>query len=216
MMEAVENYRGRDYWIVENKLYTEPSFRLKKCARIVNDSAAGKKCNLLDVGCGPAALRRLLHPNVEYRGIDIAIQQPATYLREVDFGEKAIGFDQERFDFIVAMGVFEYMGGRQSRKFEEIASILKPNGTFIMSYINFGHVRGLVWPNYNNMQPIAEMAKNLKQVFQLKKSFPASHHWRQKQPGRYALQPLQMHLNFNVPVLSSWFAVEYFFVCTHR
>lgn len=214
--EAPDNFRNRDYWIVENALYKEPSFRLKKCAQVINEMSAGRECSLLDVGCGPAALRPLLSPNVSYYGIDIAIHEPAPYLQEIDTHQKAISFNGNRFDFVAALGFFEYMGDQQTRKFEEIRSILKDDGKFMMSYINFSHFRRRVWPNYNNVQSISDMRKALNEVFRVEKCFPASHHWRQKQPGERSLQGLQMYINFNIPIFSPMMAVEYFFVCAPR
>lgn len=215
MTETVENYRTRDYWIVQNAQYAKPSFRLAKCARIINELAKRKECNLLDVGCGPAALRQLLDRNIRYYGIDIAIHEPADHLREVDFVKSEISFGRMHFDFIVASGVFEYMGQQQRRKFEEIRNILNNDGKFIMSYINFGHLRRTIWPNYNNVQPIAAMTKNVGEIFHLESHFPISHHWRQKQPGKHAVPAVQMRLNFNIPLISSWLAVEYLFICSH-
>jgi len=216
MQEAIGNFRKRDYWIVENLEYVKPSFRLQKCARIINELTKNRSCELLDVGCGPAALRQVLNPNINYHGIDIAIQKSAPYLREVDFAVSEISFDQKRFDVVTALGVFEYMGQNQKRKSEEIRNVLKPGGKFIMSYINFGHCRSKVWPNYNNVQSIADMKKSLESVFQLERWFPASHHWRPKQPGRNAIPALQMRLNSNIPLLSPLFAVEYLFICSPR
>lgn len=216
MTESVETYRGRDYWIEEGKLYAEPSFRLRKCAKVVNELAGDRSCTLLDVGCGPAALRPLLNRNVTYYGMDIAIHQPAGYLRELDFSQNRIDFDGMRFDFITAMGFFEYMGQHQNQKFAEIRDILSDDGQFIMTYINFGHYRRQVWPNYNNVQSIAEMTCSLEQFFHVERRFPASHHWRQKQPGKNSLPGLQMHLNFNIPIFSKMFAVEYMFICSKR
>ena len=216
MNQAADNFRNREYWAVENVQYAKPSFRLRKCARFINEMAGDRPCTLLDVGCGPAALRPLLAPNVQYFGIDIAIQQRAPYLREADIAHEPIIFDHHRFDFVVALGFFEYMGGQQQRKFDEIKAILKDNGKFMMSYINFGHFRKQVWPNYNNVQSASEMAKSLRHVFHLERQFPASHHWRQKQPGESALPALQMKLNFKIPIVSSLSAVEYFFICSRR
>lgn len=216
MREETENFRSKDYWIVENAQYAAPSFRLRKCAKIINAMAGNQACNLLDVGCGPAALRPLLKPGVGYYGIDIAIQQPAAYLRELDLARDAIAFEGKRFDFVVALGLFEYIGQGQDQKLDEIKGILKNDGKFIMSYVNFGHFRRLVWPNYNNVQPVAAMVERVKRVFNLEKCFPVSHHWRQKQPGKYALGAIQMHVNFNIPLISPWLAVEYFFVCSCR
>ena len=68
----------RDFWANENTKYTRPHHRMLKVARLVNRLAAGRNCRLLDVGCGPATLGHLLDPNVEYYGIDIAIQEPVT------------------------------------------------------------------------------------------------------------------------------------------
>jgi len=216
MKQVAENFRGREYWVVENAQYAEASFRLGKCARIINELAGDRNCALLDVGCGPAALRPLLNPNISYHGIDIAIHEPAAYLQEVDIARKAIAFENQRFDFVVALGFFEYMGDQQSRKFEEIRTILKDDGRFMMSYINFGHFRRKVWPNYNNVQPIAKMTRSLNKVFLVERRFPASHHWRQKQPGKSSFRALQMQVNLNIPIFSPLLAVEYFFICSRR
>ena len=214
MKQLPENFRDRNYWIVENTLYAEASFRLRKCARFLNELAGDRDCALLDVGCGPAALRHLLNPNIRYYGIDIAIHKPAAQLKELDIARQPLEFDGQRFDFVVALGFFEYMGDQQKRKLEEIREILKDNGKFIMSYINFGHFHRKVWSNYNNVQSIAEMRESLKDVFRVDKCFPASHHLRQKQPGKYALPGLQMHINWNIPMMSPMLAVEYFFLCS--
>jgi cyclopropane fatty-acyl-phospholipid synthase-like methyltransferase len=212
----MSKFRSRDYWIVQNLEYAEPSFRLFKCARMLNEFANGKESNLLDVGCGPGTLGSLLDPNIHYHGIDIAIHQPAPYLREFDISREKISFDKKRFDFVTAMGFFEYMGDKQKIKFEEIKAILNDGGKFIMSYINFSHYRKEVWPNYNNVQSIAEMKRSLNEVFHVDRFFPASHHWRQKQPGKYSLKTVQKHLNYNIPLISPSFAVEYFFICSHK
>jgi cyclopropane fatty-acyl-phospholipid synthase-like methyltransferase len=214
MNQVATNFRDRDYWIVENAQYTEPSFRLKKCAAFINKMAGTRSRSLLDVGCGPAALRPLLCQNIDYCGVDIAIHQPAPFLREVDIAKQPIAFDNRRFDFVTALGFLEYMGGKQSSKFLEIRKILKDDGKFILSYINFGHFRGRVWPNYNNVQSVEEMKKALNEYYHVDTYFPASHHWRQKQPGKHSLRPLQMRVNFNIPIISPMIAVEYFFICS--
>src|SRR5260370_8382233 len=216
MKQAVESFRSRDYWVVENAQYAEPSFRLHKCARVINELGGNGEWRMVDVGCGTAALELLLNFNIRYYGIDIAINKPAHYLREFDIARETIAFDNKRFDFIVAFGFFEYMGQRQNVKFKEIREILKDDGKFMMSYINFAHFRRKVWPNYNNVQPIAEMTNSLNEVFQIERRFPASHHWRQKQPGKSSFPALQMRLNFNITIFSPLLAVEYFFICSRR
>jgi len=116
MKDVLENFRARDYWIEQNLQYAEPSFRLRKCARIINELAKDRECSLLDVGCGPGALRQVLSPNIAYHGIDIAIHHADSCFREIDFSRNKICFDGKSFDFIVAFGVFEYMGQLQERK----------------------------------------------------------------------------------------------------
>lgn len=211
-----ENYYARDFWIHQNLQYAEPNFRLRKCARLVNKAAHGRPCDLLDVGCGPAALRNLLDPNINYFGLDIAVHDPAPHLLETDFTENPISFQGRRFDMVVALGVFEYMGRHQTQKFAEISSILNKGGRFIMSYINFKFFRRQVSPFYNNVQSITELTNSLQQVFHVEKCFPASHHWRFKQPGKYALPAVQMRLNCNIPLISPWLAFEYFCICSRR
>src|SRR4051794_10416740 len=80
----------RDFWIKENLKHAQPHYRLRKTARIVNAIADGRECDLLDLGCGPATLRRLLAEGIHYYGIDIAIQAAAPYLLEADILRRPI------------------------------------------------------------------------------------------------------------------------------
>jgi SAM-dependent methyltransferase len=216
MRQATGNYHQRDFWIRENLLYATPNFRLRKCARLLGRMMPGHAYDLLDLGCGPATLRTLLPPGVRYHGVDIAIHDPAPYLLEKDFVREPIAFNDRSFDVVVALGVFEYMGQRQSEKLTEISRILKQDGKLVLSYINFQHFRRIVYPIYNNVQPIAELIKSLGDVFHVERCFPVSHHWRHKQPGRNAVPALQMRLDWNIPFVSPWLAVEYFCICSRR
>ena len=65
-------YHKRDFWADENLKYAEPHFRMRKVAREVRRIARGRECDLLDVGCGPATLARLMPPGVRYHGVDIS------------------------------------------------------------------------------------------------------------------------------------------------
>jgi predicted TPR repeat methyltransferase len=137
MKTQTDVFWGRDFWTEENLRYSQPHFRLEKCARIVNTLSRGKECDLLDVGCGPATLARLLRKNINYHGIDIAIHTPASNLIEADLVENEIAFKGKSFDIIVAAGFFEYLGDLQDCKLLEIAHILKQHGTFIASCHQF-------------------------------------------------------------------------------
>jgi SAM-dependent methyltransferase len=209
-------YYKKDFWSKENLKYSQPHYRLQKSARIIEKLTRGKDQALLDVGCGPAALMRLLPPNIRYYGIDISIPAPAPNLIETDFVENRIAFDDLRFDIIMAQGVFEYIGNFQSQKFAEIAGLLKEHGTFIVSYVNFGHRdKSIYWP-YNNVQPFEDFRKDLGRYFNIDGFFPTSHNWNHTEPNRKLIKAVNMHININVPLISPMLAVEYFFICSSR
>lgn len=209
-------YHKRDFWIEENLKYVEPHFRLAKAARIINKLARRRECDLLDVGCGPATLARLLNKNIHYYGVDIAIHNPAPNLLQSDFAEGPIEFGGKLFDFIVAQGVFEYIGTVQAQKFREIARLLNDGGKFLVSYVNFDHRnRNIYWP-YNNVQPFTDFRKILEQFFSIDRFFPTSQLWHHDEPRTPVMKAFQMHINLNIPYISRLLAVEYFFICSAR
>jgi SAM-dependent methyltransferase len=164
-------YYKRDFWSRENLKYAKPHYRLEKASRIINRIARGRECTLFDVGCGPAALRPLLAPNIRYFGADIAIQEPEPYLLEADFIEGPIQFGGRKFDIVLAQGFFEYVGEHQSQKFAEIAALIKRGGIFITTYVNFGHRdRQVYWP-YSNVQPFADFRASLSARFDVQRFF---------------------------------------------
>ena len=204
----------KDFWSKENLQYGRPHYRLEKSARIVNRIARGRSCTLLDVGCGGAALRPLIRPNIEYYGIDIAIHDPAPNLIEADFLEAPIPFADKRFDIVIAQGVFEYVGDFQAWIFSEIARLLNDSGVFIGSYVNFDHHDRCIYSPYSNVQSFDEFQRGLAQHFQIRRFFPTSHNWSHSEPRRKLAQAANMHINANVPFISRALAVEYFFVCS--
>jgi SAM-dependent methyltransferase len=206
----------KDFWSKENLKYSKPHHRLAKSARIINRLAQGEKCTLLDVGCGPATLMSLLRPNIRYHGIDIAIHAQAPNLIEADFLEVPIKFGDKTFDFVVAQGVFEYVGDFQARKFAEITQLLNGNGVFIVSYVNFGHRnRTIYWP-YSNVQTLNDFRQDLAQYFTIQRFFPTSYNWNHLEPNRRLVRTANMYINFNIPYVSRILAVEYFFICSKR
>ena len=56
---VAERYK-RDFWVKENQKHVPAHYRLQKSARIVNGLVGQEDRNLLDIGCGPATLMRLL------------------------------------------------------------------------------------------------------------------------------------------------------------
>ena len=213
---STTQYHKKDFWSTENLKYSQPHYRLEKSARIVSKLSQGKRISLLDVGCGPAALMRLLPQNIQYYGIDIAIKDPAPNLLEVDFLEAPIGFGDRRFDIVLAQGVFEYFGGFQEQKFAEIVPLVNPGGTFVVSYVNFGHhAKHIYWP-YSNIQPLDDFRRSLARCFDIRRHFPTSHNWHHSEPNREPIRFINMHMNMNIPVISPKLAVEYFFICSPR
>lgn len=209
-------YYKKDFWSKETLKYSEPHFRMRKVAQLVRSQARGQQCSLLDIGCGPAALAKILPPNVDYYGIDISITNPAENLIEADILERRIDFRGMKFDFVVTQGVFEYLGAYQSQKFAEIAATLKDHGKFILTYMNFDHrQRKIYWP-YNNVQQPADFRRDLDRYFRVERRFAGSHNWNQSEPRRRLIQVPQKHLNIYVPVLSPLLAVDYFYVCAPR
>ena len=117
--EGEIRYRKRDFWAGENLKYAEPHFRMRKVAREARRVTRGHACDLLDIGCGPATLARLMPPGVRYHGIDIAIPEPAPNLIEMDIIEEPVSFRGKKFDVVVAQGLSSTPGHssrRSSRK----------------------------------------------------------------------------------------------------
>jgi SAM-dependent methyltransferase len=214
--EGDTRYYKKDFWSKENPKYTEVHYRLAKCARIVNKLAGMEHCELLDVGCGPASLRNVLRKSIQYHGIDIAIQDPAPYLIEADILQAPIAFGDKLFDIVVAQGLFEYLGEFQREKLSEIAQLLQPGGTFVVSYVNFGHRDPQIYWPYSNVRSLADFRASLERDFVIHRHFPTSHNWRHSEPNRRLVRAVNMHLNVNIPVISPRLAVEYFFICSAR
>ncbi len=212
---AVKYYK-RDFWSEENLKFTRPHFRLEKSARIINKVARGEERDLLDVGCGPATLRGLLDGNIHYYGIDIAIHEPAPYLIEADLLKGPIRFGDKQFDIVVAQGLFEYLGEFQSRKFAEIRELLRPDGRFIVTYMNFGHHKTQIYGPISNVQSMPEFRASLTRYFWIDRFFPVSHNWQHGSPQKRWLRAIQMPMNLNIPVVSPVLAPEYLFICCPR
>lgn len=210
---AAEIYK-RDFWIKENRKHVPAHYRLQKSARIINALAAGQERDLLDVGCGPATLGRLVDPNIRYHGIDIAIHDPAPNLIETDILAQPISFGGQRFDIVAALGLFEYVGGRQAEKFSEIAQILTERGRFVLTYTNFGHRARHVFEAFSNVQPLDAFRESLARYFTVDRCFPTSYNWHGGQPSKALVKAANMNVRANIPVIGPKLAVEYFFICS--
>lgn len=218
MYKDSDEFRAKDFWRKENLRYSQVHFRLEKCARIVNKLADGRECDLLDIGCGPATLAKLLEENIHYYGMDIAIQDPAPNLVEMDLAQNEIRFGTRTFDIAVVGGVFEYLGSLQRRKLAEIHVILNPNGKFVVTFLNFNHINDKRYDDsvYNNIQSIQEFKRDLEDFFHVDSWFTCSLNWHRSQPSREFLRKIEMPLAFNIPILSHLLAVDYLFICSQK
>jgi SAM-dependent methyltransferase len=213
---ASARYSTRDFWSTENLKFSQPHFRMEKVACLIRGIAGDREVDLLDVGCGPAALRDLLPPGVHYHGIDIAIQAPGADLVEADIATAPIRFRDHVFDIVVAQGVFEYLPLVQSRKFAEIAQLTKPGGRFILTYWNFTHRNTKIYDAHSNVQRVEEFRRDLEQYFVVDRCFPASHNWYHGSPSKGWNKAINMRLNVNIPIVSPLLGVEYVFLCSPR
>lgn len=204
----------KDFWRAENLKYSRPHLRMEKVSQIVNKLAGDRDCTLLDVGCGPATLQTLLRPNVQYNGIDIAIQAPAPNLLEADIIEAPISFGGRTFDIVVAQGFFEYVGEHQSRKFAEIARLLNPGGVFIASYVNFDHRHPEVYWPYSNVLAFSDFSRSLGEHFTIRRCFPTSYNWNHWEPSQKLVRAVNMRINMNIPLVGPVLAVQYLVLCT--
>jgi cyclopropane fatty-acyl-phospholipid synthase-like methyltransferase len=204
----------RDFWSQENLKFSEPWYRLDKSAQLISKLTRGQPGRLLDVGCGPGTMARVLPPGLEYYGIDLAIHEPAPNLRETDLVESPIAFGDLRFDIVIAQGFFEYVGSAQSQKFAEIAQLLTDGGRFIATYTNFRHRKKVIYEAFSNVRSIADFRQDLERHFTVDRVFPASHNWKHGQPARKLVKAANMRVSANIPVLSPILAVEYYFVCS--
>lgn len=214
--EGEARFYDKDFWLEENQKYAARHYRLQKSARIIARMTRGRKCEFLDLGCGPATLRGVLPANIHYHGIDIAIHDPAPYLMELDFAKAPIAFGGLSFDIVLAQGVFEYMGDCQSQKFAEIASLLNADGTFIVSYVNFSHRLPKIYPIYNNVHSPEEFRQSLSQSFRISKVIPVSYNWTHSDPNRRLLKMLNLHFDLKLPLVSDQLVVEYYFICSPK
>jgi SAM-dependent methyltransferase len=208
------SYYKRDFWGTENLKYVEPHFRMRKVARTIGRLVGGKKCDLLDIGCGPAALAHLLPANIHYHGVDIAIQHPAPNLVEMDILAQPISFRGQKFDLITAQGLFEYVGEFQMRKLSEIAPLLRDDGKFVVTYQNFAHRKHEVYGPYSNVQLPEDFRADLSNFFTIERSFPVAYNWNHKHPGRRLIQAPQARLTIDVPIVSRLLAVDYLYICS--
>lgn len=208
-----QDFCGNDYWIKENLTYSRPHLRLQKLSKIINSIAKNNKLSLLDVGCGPAALKNLLNKNIDYYGIDIAIHEPNENFIEKDIIQNTIDFNGKTFDLIISSGFFEYAGSFYSKKFGEINDILNDSGLFILTFSNMNHIMKPKYHSWNNYASIKDIQNELSQHFIIKKQFPAYYNLKYKEITNKFFSQMQKNININIPIINTLFGVDHIFIC---
>jgi SAM-dependent methyltransferase len=127
--------------------FASPHARLHLLVRIVRELRPDR-CTLLDVGCGPAALKQLLPHTVEYFGVDIVphvihAQRDAAHFEVTDLETAEACFDGTRFDIVVCSGVFEYIHARE-HFLQFLRRSLAEGGTLILTFTNHAHYLDVV------------------------------------------------------------------------
>lgn len=126
------------YWQRESLIYRQPHRRLKQVARLLND---GPTRRLLDVGCGPAALRDLLAADFKYLGCDIASHAAPllgeNFLRQ-DFNVECDlnYFAGKGIDVVHVGGVLEYLH-HPGQLLGEIRRVTGPGTRLIVTSTHF-------------------------------------------------------------------------------
>lgn len=103
-----------------------------------------KNGKILDIGCGTGEYLRVLNQ----KGYQCAGIEPAPAMREqakkinpnvtvLDATIDALPFENNSFDFVMAVEVLRYLHPRDIEKgYREIFRVLKPGGTFYVSHVN--------------------------------------------------------------------------------
>ena len=171
------------HWSLRARAFDRIHPRLKLIANLVNDLPEPNQ-TLLDVGCGPAALRRAIGSNIEYFGVGIVSgiigehDDPA-HFAICDLNHDLECFGNKKFDIVVCSGIFEYI--HDPDRFMRFLSLkMSEHGHLIISYENRQHYRCLPsWlrgelPHYTdphfNFMTIPQMKRLLARYeFQIRK-----------------------------------------------
>lgn len=137
----------REYWNRRTSHFSRPHARLRLIRDLI-EALPEPVSTLLDVGCGGAALQRLLPGHIEYFGVDIAsevitAQRDTSHFEVADLEEGQDCFAGRQFDVVVCSGVFEYIQ-RRDRFLEFVRSKTAARGHLILSFTNRHHYRDLL------------------------------------------------------------------------
>lgn len=131
-----EFYQARSTW----RSAGEERMRFRKAAALarVRPGAA-----VLDIGCRDGGLRRYLHPDVRYQGIDIAPEfaAPDILIQDISAG---LPFPDAGYDYVFCIEVLEHVPNPY-HALSEIHRVLRDGGILVLSVPNPYHVKEIIW-----------------------------------------------------------------------
>lgn len=201
-----------DYWSAESQKYVQPHCRIKKIARelkFIDD-----RTTILDIGCGPAPLAKLLtDAQVKYYGVDVFNQDGFPgYYKKFDLSQDDFSVFpfKQYFTNIVMSGVLEYLSPvRASALLAYVVENLSNSDTqFVISFTNFSHYSRAVatyhpeWKNIMSVEDFIVTSQNA--GLQLVRYYPS-----------YYLvfgRRIDLKLRFWVPLISKYFGRQIIYV----
>jgi SAM-dependent methyltransferase len=134
------------HWNLRARAFDCVHPRLKLIANLINDLPGSNK-TLLDVGCGPAALKRAIPSNIEYFGVGIVSEiinehHDPDHFALCDLNHDPKCFGNMKFDIVVCSGIIEYIHDPE-RFMHFLCSKMSDHGHLIISYENRQHYRCL-------------------------------------------------------------------------
>jgi SAM-dependent methyltransferase len=159
------------YWNTRTRDFTQPHVRLRLIRHLI-DGLPPRIRNILDVGCGGAALRPLLPGRLEYFGVDIAAdvinaQQDREHFQVADLETANQLFGGRTFDLVVCSGVCEYISN-WNRFMRLLQRSSAADGFLILTFTNRQHYSELIQHKRSpdphvNFISIQEMIASLRQ-----------------------------------------------------
>jgi 2-polyprenyl-3-methyl-5-hydroxy-6-metoxy-1,4-benzoquinol methylase len=144
--------------------------RIRRVSELLSGFEEGR---VLDVGCGPAVIGRIFRGKpIRYHGVDVSAEMlrvcDSTFGGDAQYNFsigsiEALGFQNNFFDVVLCMGVWEYVRDSHAAV-REVARVLKPNGILIATMLNAASPYRL-WQSYgywklrNGMRKLGRMAR---------------------------------------------------------
>ena len=139
----------RDYYDRHWAAIREGDVDYSRLQFVIDALAPGER--VLDSGCGPGFLARLLADNgIDVVGVDVSAVGPEKTRErgieagQVDLDTDPLPFQDGEFDAVIANSNLEHLF-HMRRHVKELARCVRPGGKFVWLVPNFGHWRYRLW-----------------------------------------------------------------------